>query len=1391
MRDDFGSARRAADIEAYGKSLDDLRARYNPLFAVQREYKTEIKRIADAERVGALATAEAATAMEDASRVYARQVSAIQAVRSAYDQMEAAARSASQRAVNTTLGVRDDFGSDARAADIEAYGRSLDDLRAKYNPLYAAQRQYLAQLKEIRDAQRQGALSAQEATAAIQEAKAAFAGRVTQTRAQQNPNGSVWSRLRPDQKVNLGYQANDVFTTVAMGMNPMMIAAQQGPQIVQAMGGVRPTLSAIGQLLTPVSLGLGAVTAALGVGATAWYGYTRATKEAAAAASSFGRNSGVTAADIERSAYSAAAPAGLSVSQAREVATELTRTGKIGADQFAGIMSVAKDLATTLGTDVNGAAVELGRLFADPAAGADQLASMGLLDAATARLTKSLSEQGDTGRATETMLEGLRQRLASTAEATTWLGRTWDSVHRRFSDSTGGLGRWLSGDALPLEQQLAYARTELEGTERAKGSSADSSAMVARLRQQVTELEKRVAEQASQSSERQAQARLAQTGSAAVAVAQRSPVNAQLQEELALRTEIQRLQEGLTAPGLSAREQDQITRAIEGTQHALDGLSGARERQAEISRLDLQIQQERDPVERANLAATREYLSLQGQQLTLTEEATRVERAREKSLEESAAAATNAARTISRGLEDQIAAARLELSLVGATNTERMRALALLQAQQQIRDAGITPGSPEALRQEMLALENADLQSRIAAGQSAVSTLRSGRDQAEMLQAEISLLGKSNGERARTIALLQAEQQIRSQEINPASAQAQQIRDDAARNADLSTRLQAAQAVRQQWEGGRDQIEQLELEARLIGATSVARTHAIALLQTEQQIRRAGIDAGSAEAQMLREQTARIVEQTAALERRQDAWSTYAGAGEGALDAIGDALAEHKTSWKDWGDVVDDVVTDINKSLLKLTLVNPLKNALLGTNAGTLQDLGGGASGGGLIGQLMRGVGLGPAASSVPAGAVVASSAIASGALGTALNPMWVQIVGTATGMLGNLLGGDGKAASGLTASFDSALQRMMTDAKAAGHDITITSGLRSFAQQQKLWDDALAKYGSADLARKWVAPPGSSQHNLGNAADLGYGSSAARSWAQSNASNYGLNFPLSNESWHVEPVGARSGALAAVNPSRELSSALGTATRSVNQFGTGMSDVARTATSATGDLSVSTGQLASASESAATSATSFTGGLEGAFGQILGGLGQIGTGFLNGFGSILESLLGGLGSGGGGSLISGIAGMFGFADGGIMTSAGPIPLRAYSAGGIASSPQFALYGEGDQNEAFVPLPDGRRIPVALSLSSKMAGGGDASAFAAAAALKQASATPNLSVNIQTLPGTTAEVGEPQPDGNGGFSLDVLMRRQDGRTVEDIRKGGPISRALERQYGLNRTRGNG
>lgn len=115
------------------------------------------------------------------------------------------------------------------------------------------------------------------------------------------------------------------------------------------------------------------------------------------------------------------------------------------------------------------------------------------------------------------------------------------------------------------------------------------------------------------------------------------------------------------------------------------------------------------------------------------------------------------------------------------------------------------------------------------------------------------------------------------------------------------------------------------------------------------------------------------------------------------------------------------------------------------------------------------------------------------------------------------------------------------------------------------------------------------------------------------------------------------------------------------------------------------------------------------------------GSGWMGGLASMAGSFFGA--SGGGNGLAAGSAGAASsnmgasaagysskyFANGGIMTDNGELALRKYANGGIADRPQLAVYGEGSMNEAFVPLPDGRTIPVTLSGSAgsgKQSGGG-------------------------------------------------------------------------------------
>jgi len=107
---------------------------------------------------------------------------------------------------------------------------------------------------------------------------------------------------------------------------------------------------------------------------------------------------------------------------------------------------------------------------------------------------------------------------------------------------------------------------------------------------------------------------------------------------------------------------------------------------------------------------------------------------------------------------------------------------------------------------------------------------------------------------------------------------------------------------------------------------------------------------------------------------------------------------------------------------------------------------------------------------------------------------------------------------TGLKPEFRDAFGRMMRDApKSVRDNVKIFSSFRDPKLQAKLYANALKKYGSEKAARKWVAPPGKSQHNHGTAMDLRYGTDEAKQWMHRNAAKYGLNYRMSHEPWHIE----------------------------------------------------------------------------------------------------------------------------------------------------------------------------------------------------------------------------------------------------------------------------------
>ena len=89
----------------------------------------------------------------------------------------------------------------------------------------------------------------------------------------------------------------------------------------------------------------------------------------------------------------------------------------------------------------------------------------------------------------------------------------------------------------------------------------------------------------------------------------------------------------------------------------------------------------------------------------------------------------------------------------------------------------------------------------------------------------------------------------------------------------------------------------------------------------------------------------------------------------------------------------------------------------------------------------------------------------------------------------------------------DRALQHAA--ATAAGRDLPVTSGYRTYAEQAALYQDYLN--GTGNLA----APPGHSTHGLGLSADINVTDPATLRWLHAHAKTYGFVNDVPSEAWH------------------------------------------------------------------------------------------------------------------------------------------------------------------------------------------------------------------------------------------------------------------------------------
>lgn len=867
-------ARRA---EAFRRSVD-------PLVAAQERFNAAIHEAEDLYTAGALS-------LEHYRLGVAKATAEMDAAAQARQRLDQSGTQSAQNAFNSQLGVRSDFNTAARAADVQAYGMSLDALRAKYVPLAAIQQQYRAALQEINLASRVGAISEAERAAALQRTKDAFAGTVLAMR-QTADAGQALNRatgLARHEMVNLGRQAQDVFVSLASGQSPLTVLIQQGTQIadvfMSSQGTLRGFFAQLGQgaLRFAGPLGIAATAAMSLYSALSLLGERR---ELENALSGIGRTAGVTASELNRIAVEAARGADVTASAARSMAAEFTRTGRIAPDVTARLIATSKAYALTTQQDLLPASKELAGLFAgDLSRAAEQLNQrFGAFDGITLSAIRRLESMGERGQAQKLIIDAIAASTANAEQKQSawnraideWISKPWDRLKQGVGNFVTGpdeaeqklrerlsLQRQIAGEeaqpaAMRQEQWLAEARARLAVLERelkisddiakaekeridrnlatARGQSLVDAQPTNRNREQLnadlTKLEYSIAGLKKSYADLSADAG---RNSEAIAknLAQQREESLLRDRALTAQTDLLRLQQGQTVEEYRAiaaqklreefvgrttiAEQVQLAhrqklvdlfgtelsgeeRLTQARQAANDVMLRGREAAAAMSKAS----QDGTAAANAEAEAYRRQGVAAGELARLRQQAAReVEgtnentaagrdlRLKELVMEAAAKARAEIAKATAE-MQSQVDVGQrvVDVARQRQLSEEQIGRLQQREVERQqlivrLRSAGVDEAEIARVVGEQVALKERELS--IEKERAALGMIASQRDSIALLELEVSLLGRSTEERNRALAALKAEQALKRQGIDPSSNLGQQFVNGAKVEADLNS----------------------------------------------------------------------------------------------------------------------------------------------------------------------------------------------------------------------------------------------------------------------------------------------------------------------------------------------------------------------------------------------------------------------------------------------------------------------------------------------------------------------------------------------------------------------------------------------------------------------------
>ncbi|QGW18233.1 MULTISPECIES: phage tail tape measure protein [Leclercia] len=262
-------------------------------------------------------------------------------------------------------------------------------------------------------------------------------------------------------------QFTDVATQLAGGQNPWLILLQQGGQVKDMFGGIRPMLVGLASSISPVMLGVGALTAGTAALMYSYYQGSGTLSEFNKTLTLSGNTAGLTAVRMQTIA-AAGEKAGLTFNQTSQALTALVNAGvRAGANFEELAISVAK-FTDASGLPVDKVAEAFGRMVNDPASGLLAMAQQFHNVTAeqveyVAALQRSGNEAGALQAANEAATAGFNKQTASIHENMGTIESAADSLKNAFKsmwDAALDIGRPDTSQEMLSKAEDAFKRAD-------------------------------------------------------------------------------------------------------------------------------------------------------------------------------------------------------------------------------------------------------------------------------------------------------------------------------------------------------------------------------------------------------------------------------------------------------------------------------------------------------------------------------------------------------------------------------------------------------------------------------------------------------------------------------------------------------------------------------------------------------------------------------------------------------------------------------------------------------------------------------------------------------------------------------------------------------------------